>query len=143
MKRVLVSTPRTYGGQRHVYSGDDLSYPALATGRIGYSTRIDTNEEVHVSNIDRQRVAAVKAMEALGYTFDGLTWNAPRSDAMWAELVHQADAMHALLVLRADKLEGCTEGSAEKVEFKSIADAVEAYEAKRWPNGSVPSGKGE
>jgi len=36
MKRVLVTTPRTYGGQQYVYSGDDLSCLALASHRIGY-----------------------------------------------------------------------------------------------------------
>jgi hypothetical protein len=54
----------------------------------------------------------------------------------------EADAMHALLVLRADALEGYTEGSLEEAEFKTIAKAVEAYEAKRWPDGKIPGGKG-
>jgi len=73
-----------------------------------------------VSSIDRQRVAAVKAMEKLGHTFDGLAWNGPRG----VNLDHEADAMHALLILRADRLEGCTEGSAEETELKLIADTV-------------------
>jgi hypothetical protein len=38
--------------------------------------------------------------------------------------------------LRADKLDGCTEGSEEQTELKMIADTLEAYEAKRWPNGT-------
>lgn len=96
-----------------------------------------------MSMIDRQRISAVRAMKALGYSFDGLKWNAPAGDAALADIVHEADAMHALLVLRADRLEGCTEGSEEGAELKSIADAAEAYEAKRWPKGSVPGGKGE
>jgi hypothetical protein len=50
--------------------------------------------------------------------------------------------MHALLVLRADKLEGCTEGSEEAIDLAHIADAAEAYEAKRWPNGKEAGGKG-
>ena len=50
--------------------------------------------------------------------------------------------MHSLLVLRADRLGGCTEGSEEETELKLIADTVCAYEAKRWPDGKVPGGKG-
>jgi hypothetical protein len=67
-------------------------------------------------------------------------WIAARSLTTPATV--EADAMHALLVLRADQIEGCTEGSPEEVEFKAIADALEAYEAKRWPDGKAPGGKG-
>ena len=54
----------------------------------------------------------------------------------------EADAMHVLLVLRADQLEGCTENSEEARELAMIAEALEAYECKRWPDGKVPGGKG-
>ena len=47
---------------------------------------------------------------------------------------------HAL-VLRADQLEGCAEGSPEEAEFKAIADALEAYERRRWPDGKAPDRK--
>jgi hypothetical protein len=59
-----------------------------------------------------------------------------------ARFTAAADAMHALLVKRADELEGFLEGSAEEVEFASIADAVVAYEQIRWPEGKAPGGKG-
>ena len=59
-----------------------------------------------------------------------------------AHLTVVSDAMHALLIKRADELVGCTEGSPEEVELAAIADAVDAYEEKRWPLGKVPGGKG-
>ena len=62
--------------------------------------------------------------------------------AALAKLTKEADAMHALLVLRADALMGCTEGSEEEEELSAITDAIEAYEAKRWPDGKEPGGKG-
>jgi hypothetical protein len=93
-----------------------------------------------MSNIDRQRIAAVKHMEALGYAFSEGDWRAPGPTA--PALLDEADAMHALLVLRADKLGGCTEGSEEETDLKMISETVGAYEAKRWPDGKVPGGKG-
>ena len=57
-------------------------------------------------------------------------------------LTDAADAMHAALVKRADNLMGCLEGSPEEAELASIVDAIEAYEALRWPTGKIPGGKG-
>ena len=68
-----------------------------------------------------------------------MEWNAPTG----VNLEHEADAQHRLLMLRADNLEACTEGSEEEGELRIIAGAPEAYEAKRWPDGAVPGGKGE
>ena len=48
------------------------------------------------------------------------------------------EELHVMLVLRAD----ATEGSPEEAEFKKIAEVLEAYEARRWPDGKVPGGKG-
>jgi hypothetical protein len=93
-----------------------------------------------MSNIDKQRIAAVRTLEAMGYVFRD-EWVAPPMG--WpSPAAAEADAMHVLLVLRADALEGCTENSEEARELAMIADALEAYEARRWPNGKVPGGKG-
>jgi hypothetical protein len=45
-------------------------------------------------------------------------------------------------VKRADELVGCTEGSPEEDELRTLADAIDAYEAKRWPDGKMAGGKG-
>jgi hypothetical protein len=68
--------------------------------------------------------------------------DASAGHATLAKLTKEADAMHALLVLRADALMGCTESSEEEEELSAITDAIEAYEAKRWPEGKMPGGKG-
>jgi hypothetical protein len=94
-----------------------------------------------MSNIDRQRIGAVRAMEALGYTFDGIDWDAPAARPASPQFA-EADALHALLVLRADALEGCAANSEEAREFAMIAEVLEGYEAVRWPDGKVPDGTG-
>jgi hypothetical protein len=50
--------------------------------------------------------------------------------------------MHVLLVLRADAIEDCAENSEEARELAMIAEVLQAYECKRWPEGKVPGGKG-
>ena len=89
-----------------------------------------------VSTFDKQRITSVRALEALGYSFP------PTSADAAVSLVREADQMHVLLVQRADQLDGCTKGSPEERELRVIADAPEAYERKRWPEGKAPGGKG-
>jgi hypothetical protein len=43
---------------------------------------------------------------------------------------------------RADALSGCTEDSPEADVLRNITEKIEAYEAKRWPNGKELGGKG-
>jgi hypothetical protein len=97
-------------------------------------------------DIDRKRIAAVHALEALGYAYIGGEWLAPAGAAAAPlSLMDKADAMHGALMRRADALAGCLEGSDEEGELKTIIDLLEAYEAKRWPLGkdpTVPGGKG-
>ena len=93
-----------------------------------------------MSNIDKQRITAVQVLEGLGYTFAGGEWKAPAGTV--ASIVREADAMHGCLVKRTDDLAGCAENSPEEQELEAIVDAIEAYEAKRWPEGKIPGGKG-
>ena len=55
---------------------------------------------------------------------------------------HHEPGSGALLVTRADTLEGYTEASPQEAELAALADAIEAYEAVRWPHGEIPGGKG-
>ena len=95
-----------------------------------------------MSNIDKQRIGAIRKLEKLGYSYAFGDWHAPAGMTAAPPTSAQADAMHALLVQRADALEGCPEGSEEEREFAAISDAIEAYEAVRWPTGKVDGGKG-
>ena len=108
-------------------------------------------------NIDKQRIDAVRMLQALGYTYQGGEWLLTYRGGRWlapvgaedaaTPLSHlaKADAMHGALMRRADELAGCTEGSDEEAKLEAIIDAIETYEAKRWPLGkdpNVPDGKG-
>jgi hypothetical protein len=93
-----------------------------------------------MTNVDKQRIAAVQVLTVLGYNFVGGVWRATAGTA--ASLLPKIDAMLALLIERADALMGCTEGSAEERELAAITDAIEAYEVKRWLEGKIPGGKG-
>jgi hypothetical protein len=90
------------------------------------------------------RIAAVWALEALGFTYrNDRTWMpAVVAPSQTLPLIAEADAMYAALVYRADALAGCVESLAEKAELAAIAEVLEAYEAKRWPEGKVPGGNG-
>ena len=89
-------------------------------------------------DLDKKRRAAVRALEALGYTYRNDEWSPAAVTITPVPLTAEADTLHGALVRRADALAGCTEGSAEETELKTIVDAIEAYEAKRWPHGKAP-----
>ena len=94
-------------------------------------------------NIDRQRVAAVRKLEALGYSYQGEEWvPAPAVTQQSLLLTAESDALHGALVRRADALEGCTRGSFDEAELEGIVDVIESYEAVRWPLGKELGGKG-
>jgi hypothetical protein len=87
-------------------------------------------------DIDRQRIAAVRVLWALGYSYRNNEWLPPAEVAAAPlPLTVEADAMHGALMRRADTLVSCTEGSDEEAELGEIADLLEAYQSKRWPLG--------
>jgi hypothetical protein len=67
-----------------------------------------------MSTIDKQRIAAIRKLEQLGYTFAGDDWMHPANDAA-AITPTITDELHAMLVKRADDLEGCPAGSTKSV----------------------------
>jgi hypothetical protein len=91
-----------------------------------------------MNTIDRQIMSAARALEddEVPTRFRSPAGTGP------GPMLRAADSMHAALVSRADALIGCTEGSPEEEELASITDAIEAYEALRWPEGKIPGGKG-
>jgi hypothetical protein len=91
-----------------------------------------------MNTIDRQIMSAARALEddEAPTRFGSPATTAP------GPMLRAADSMLAVLVSRADALMGCTEGSPEEEELASITDAIEAYEAVRWPEGKIPCGKG-
>ena len=92
-----------------------------------------------MSDIDRQRISGVNLLESLGYVFRAGEWQGPARDL---DLTAEADLMHGMLVTRADALEGFTTNSPEEAEYAAIAELVETYETKRWPEGREARGKG-
>ena len=84
-----------------------------------------------MNHIDQQIRVAHQELD----TFSRGGWTSPAPTEV-------TDRMHALLVARADELMDCTEGSPEESELASLVDAIEAYEAARWPNGKIMGGKG-
>ena len=92
-----------------------------------------------MSEIDRQRIAAVRTRETLGFTYrDGL-WKLPLHASRGITV--EADAMHARLVAIADKIAENL-GIWTDDDPEAIGESLEAYEAVRWPDGKVEGGKG-
>lgn len=96
-----------------------------------------------MTTLDRQRVAAVRTLQALGYSFDGTDWIGPAPhDVLSPAVAKVTDRLLALLMQRADALAGCTQDSDEAEELIALGDAIAAYELMRWPLGKIPGGKG-
>jgi hypothetical protein len=96
-----------------------------------------------MSEVDRQRVSAVRTLEALGYAYRGAgQWGAPASASAPTDVAPEADRMLAMLMQRADELDSCAEGSEEEAELVALIGAIESYETRRWPDGKEAGGKG-
>ena len=93
-----------------------------------------------MSEIDRKRWTAVVALERLGWVFCDGHWQGPQRSERACETA--ADAMHGVLMDRAEELLGCIEGSDEEKELMATGEALERYEAVRWPYGKIAGGKG-
>jgi hypothetical protein len=70
-------------------------------------------------DVDKQRIAAVRAIEALGYSYQGGQWVPPAGTTTPSQLpmTAETDAMHGALMRRADALAGCLEGSDEEAKL--------------------------
>ena len=73
----------------------------------------------------------MRLLEGLGYSFSGSEWRQPSGHGSFTP---EADELHALIVERSARLAGGGEETPEADELSTIAEALEAYEAKRWPN---------
>ena len=72
--------------------------------------------------VDRKRVRAVQAMEAMGFSWDGAIWIEPESAPAGRDVSRESDALHAILMERAGRLAGCVEDSGEEDELRQIVE---------------------
>jgi hypothetical protein len=141
------------GGASFTYPAAFKEAPTLAVRRLpigglwaAQTCRIRVHHH-HVPRDKRRRFAegwtwtVDKQIRAAERDLDAFAHGGSASPAA-APLQTPADRMHALLVERADALMGCIEGSPEEAELATLTDAIEAYEAVRWPNGKIDGGKG-
>jgi hypothetical protein len=90
-----------------------------------------------MGEVDRQRISAVRTLEALGYSYHyGEGWRPPQA----SEPSFEADALYELVMKQADRI-CCIDDPQEDAEFWAIVKALEAYETKRWPDGNESRGK--
>jgi len=80
-----------------------------------------------MSRIDRQRIEAVRFLEAQSYTFEDGVWKPPPSGGGLP--APEGDAIHAMMVRRVEAITGC---AGHEVELESLMIAINAYESIRW-----------
>ena len=86
-----------------------------------------------MSMIDRQRIAAVKALEAMGFTFDGVSRDSPA--AVNPDLASEADALHSLLVAPRRQARGLHKAQEEETEprvDRRHGDGLRGQALARW-----------
>jgi hypothetical protein len=83
-------------------------------------------ERWNMSFIDRQRVEAVRFLEAQGYAFEDGSWKPPNGGA---QPTLEGDAIHDMMVRRMEAITGC---AAHELELESLTVAIKAYEYIRW-----------
>jgi len=76
--------------------------------------------------IDRQRVEAVRFLEARGYTFEDGSWKPPAADA---QSVLAGDVIHDMMLRRVEAITG---RAGHELELESLTVAIKAYEYVRW-----------
>jgi hypothetical protein len=86
------------------------------------------------------RIAAVRTLEALGYSYCKGEWRVPATGTP-PPATAEVDATHSKLMQQVVAIAGCMEVSAEAGELKAIVDLIEACEAK-WGRLKEPGGKG-
>lgn len=70
----------------------------------------------------------MRALEGLGYQFDGHEWRRPGSAAsVGSGFLSAADAMHDELSGRLEDLAGATAESDESAELERISELLEIY----------------
>jgi hypothetical protein len=79
-----------------------------------------------MSLIDRQRVEAVRLLEAQGYAFEDGVW---KQRGYCDQPTPEGDAIHAMMVRRVEAIAGC---AGREVELEALTIAINAYESVRW-----------
>ena len=80
---------------------------------------------------DKQRIAAVAALRALGYSYSWRDDYISRPSSGARICTTENDAMHATLLRHAAAAAACTEDWPQEPDLKAIDDALESPETKR------------
>jgi hypothetical protein len=85
-----------------------------------------------MSDIDRQRYAAVQLLRLLGYVWRAGEWaSVHKPVGVPADFLAAADALHDEIAEQCEDLAGVVEGSDEERELERLMALAQAYEAMR------------